>query len=109
MDFGGERYTGTRDLSVALSAGSYWISVETRPGDDYDGFVYSGGEVTNQFGPYAIHTSQSGWFQDELGEFAYVIEGDLAVPEPAAGAQLLLGLVALAARARLHHARRTAC
>ena len=101
-------WQGVDGLSTLVPAGSYWLSVELRDGDDYNGFLPS-----LEFGAlhpaedYALYGPETGWDTSyDEGEFAFRIEGNV-VPEPATGTLVGLGFASLAVRVRLHRARRT--
>jgi hypothetical protein len=110
LDGGGafEQWEGISGLSLLLPAGSYWFTLETRPGNDYDGGVPTKTALVPA-DAYSYYDRENGvWISLDEEPFAFRIEGELLpVPEPSAGGLLALGISLLAARVRLHRPRRT--
>jgi len=98
------QWQGLTDINLNLDAGNYWLSLELRDGNDYDGYIPTGEfGALNAVDIYAFYNPSNGvWAEDPTSDFAFQIAGDVsAVPVPAAlwlFGSGLIGLVGLARR-----------
>jgi hypothetical protein len=89
------QWEGLTGLNVPLNAGSYWLSLELRHGDNYDGnFPTDTFGALNPIDSYAFFNPRNGvWLNSPSSDFAFRIGGDVApVPVPGALYLLLSGL-----------------
>jgi hypothetical protein len=92
------QWQGLRNLDLLLQPGTYWLSLEVRPGDGYNGYAPTSDNNAGPIQPaqaYAAATS-SFWHTLTPG-FAFRI---YALPEPASSLLTGLALSLLAARSR---------
>lgn len=81
------QWQGLSGLDLALSAGSYWLSLELRDGNNYDGYIPTGEfGALNAIDTYAFYNPYNGiWLEDPSSDFAFQIMGEVStVPVPAA-------------------------
>jgi len=81
------QWQGLSNLDLALSTGSYWLSLELRDGNNYDGYIPTGEfGALNSVDTYAFFNPSNGmWIEDPTSDFAFQIMGDVSpVPVPAA-------------------------
>jgi len=101
------QWQGLSNINLNLSAGNYWLSLELRDGNDYDGYIPTGEfGALNAVGAYAFYNPSNGvWVEDPTSDFAFQIAGNVsAVPVPAAVWLFGSGLIGL-----IGFARRKAC
>lgn len=97
------QWQGLSGLNLDLGAGSYWLSLELRGANDYDGYVPTGEfGALNPVGTYAFLFPDNGsWLEDPSSDFAFQVGGTVsAVPVPAAVWLFGSGLIGLAGIAR---------
>lgn len=97
------QWQGLSGLNLDLGAGSYWLSLELRGANDYDGYIPTGEfGALNPLGTYAFHhPANGGWVEDPSSDFAFQVGGTIsAVPVPAAVWLFGSGLLGLAGIAR---------
>jgi len=97
------QWQGLSNLNLNLDAGSYWLSLELRDGNDYDGYIPTGEfGALNAVDTYAFFNPSNGsWVEDSTSDFAFQIAGNIStVPVPAAVWLFGSGLVGLVGFAR---------
>ena len=94
----GDQWQGLHDLDLLLPPGTYWLSLEVRPGDLFNGYAGGAYGVVNPGDAYAFNTSGNGTWLPGSGPWPYRI---LGVPEPNGVLLTSLALIGMAgARAR---------
>ena len=81
------QWQGLSNLNLNLNAGNYWLSLELRDGNNYDGYLPTGEfGALNAVGTYAFsNPSNGGWIEAPSSDFAFTVSGNIsAVPVPAA-------------------------
>ena len=97
-DSDGNQWQGLSNLNINLSKGDYWLSLEIRNGNNYDGYIPTGQYgALNTAGAYAFFNPLNGiWIEDPTSDFAFKIDGNIStIPVPAAIWLFSFGLVSL--------------
>lgn len=93
-------FAGVDDISLALSAGTYFIAFQVLEGDTLSGSMPSQSEAPLSLGSYGYYSMapfEPRWYHSIDTRLGIQIEGVSAVPEPGSGALMLGGMAVLAA------------